>query len=359
MSFSLDALLSLVGHLDDAPGFDTPRERFRRFLLERVTDLPTARALIEDCQRSVGEQRHRALQDLITAAGRLMEFDVTFAPYDQPATDSEVSGRWRSRGLLDAALEVRTEQNASATLERLAHAAHRRREPSIGLCILAQQFVPRTRLDQQLAAHLDGPDIRVVSVRSILTLAALVSAGSISHVEVVELLRSSHALDSTIERLNRPVTAADAEPSFWVATVRGDEMATPEQLLESVIVQRRVLATFRTAWAPCDGAPGDWVCFFVEDQGVVGHAQLASVIADTASVVRDGERYHCVYRLTQVSVYAQPIVHAFRASRPVTGLASDASRAGAFLMPIGRQDFLALTSRPEPTTTEMVRSASA
>ena len=152
MSFSLDALLSLVGQLDDAPGFDTARERFRRFLVERVTDLPTARALIEDCQRSVGEQHHRALHDLIVAVGRLMGFEVTFGPYDGPADDSELCARWRSPGLFDAALEIRTEQNASATLERLARATaatsdteHRRQAQSIGLCILARQFAPRRK----------------------------------------------------------------------------------------------------------------------------------------------------------------------------------------------------------------------
>ena len=47
MNISLTDLLPLVGRLDAAPGFDTPRERFRRFLLEHVTDVPTARALIE------------------------------------------------------------------------------------------------------------------------------------------------------------------------------------------------------------------------------------------------------------------------------------------------------------------------
>ena len=72
MSITLDELLLLVGRLDDAPGFDTPRERFRRFLMERVTDVPTASALIDECQRSVGEQRHRALQDLIVVVGRLL-----------------------------------------------------------------------------------------------------------------------------------------------------------------------------------------------------------------------------------------------------------------------------------------------
>jgi hypothetical protein len=359
MSLSLDALLSLVGHLDDTPGFDTARERFRRFLVERVTDLPTARALIEDCQRSVGEQHHRALHDLIVAVGRLIGFEVTFGPYDGSADDSELCARWRSPGLLDAALEIRTEQNASATLERLARAtaatseaADRGQERSIGLCILARQFAPRGKLDRQLAAHAGGPALRVLSARSILALAAHVCAGDISHADGVELLRSNHALDFMIDLLNR---SADNEPACWVATVTGDEMATPEQLLESVILHRRVLATFHT-----EGSPGDWVCFFVADRGIVGHAQLESVIANGPSVVRDADRFSRVYRLAQVALYAQPIVQALRASRPFTVPVERASNGGAYLAPVGRQDFLALTAfRADLSGTEHSRAASA
>jgi hypothetical protein len=36
MSISLSQILALVGKLDDSPGEDTARERFRRFLKENV-----------------------------------------------------------------------------------------------------------------------------------------------------------------------------------------------------------------------------------------------------------------------------------------------------------------------------------
>ena len=53
MSFGMNDVLALVGRLDDAPGFDTPRERFRRFLTERVTDKDLAEPILEDCQRAM------------------------------------------------------------------------------------------------------------------------------------------------------------------------------------------------------------------------------------------------------------------------------------------------------------------
>ena len=35
MNVNVSQVLAMVGRLDDSPGFDTPRERFRRFLVQR------------------------------------------------------------------------------------------------------------------------------------------------------------------------------------------------------------------------------------------------------------------------------------------------------------------------------------
>jgi len=164
MSLTLDELLPLVGRLDDAPGFDTPRERFRRFLLERVTDVPTASALIEDCQRSVGEQHHRALQDLIVVLGRLLRFEITFGTYERSSGGVRVDGQWRSPDLA-VVLEIRTEQT-TATLEGLARAtaatATRVDAGSrIGLCVVARQYAAQGKLTHTLATDALLRDIRV------------------------------------------------------------------------------------------------------------------------------------------------------------------------------------------------------
>src|SRR5262245_49907497 len=122
MNITLADLLPLVGRLDAAPGFDSPRERYRRVLLEHVTDIQTARVLIEECQRSVGEQRHRALQDLIVLLGRFMGFEITFGAYERSATLPKIDGQWRSRGLLDVVLELTTDQTPQASPDDLARA---------------------------------------------------------------------------------------------------------------------------------------------------------------------------------------------------------------------------------------------
>jgi hypothetical protein len=379
MSITLDELLFLVGRLDDAPGFDAPRERFRRFLLERVTDVPTASALIDECQRSVGEQRHRALQDLVVSLGRLLRFEITFGTYERSADSVKVDGQWRSPGLLDVVIEIRTEQTTSPTLDGLARAMAATQsaglEPRIGLCVVARQYAGRSKLSRALDVT-ELPDIHVVSAASLLALAAQIAADRVTHAEVVTLLRSGVALDFVIDLLDRPAPNSQAsepaaeqgssaspghhEPAYWVATIAGNEVAAPEQLLAAVIAERRVLAICPAGKLRSQGSPGDWVCFFVPGKGIVGHAQLASIIEDSAKVVRHARRFSSVSRLASVTLYERPILQALRADRPFAVPPPDIPLAGPCLAPIARQDFLALmTYRDGAEPFEGPRSATA
>jgi hypothetical protein len=379
MSITLDELLFLVGRLDDAPGFDAPRERFRRFLLERVADVPTASALIDECQRSVGEQRHRALQDLVVIVGRLLRFEITFGTYERSTDSAKVDGQWRSPGLLDVVIEIRTEQTTSPALDGLAGAMVATEgaglEPRIGLCVVARQYAARAKLSRAIA-DVTRPNIHVVSVASLLALAAQVAADRVTHAEVVTLLRSGVALDFVIDLLDRPAAngqsgespaehgqsapAGHHEPAYWVATIAGNEVAAPEQLLAAVIAERRVLAICPAGKLRSQGSPGDWVCFFVPGKGIVGHAQLASIIEDSAKVVRHARRFSSVYRLASVTLYDRPILQALRADRPFAVPPPDIPLAGPCLAPIARQDFLALmTYRDGAEPFEGLRSATA
>ena len=382
MKITLTDLLPLVGRLDAAPGFDTPRERFRRFLLEHVTDVPTARVFIEECQRSVGEQRHRALQDLVVLVGRFLGFETIFGSYERSANANaaRIDGHWRSRGLLEVVLELRTDQNPHASPESLARAltttALEPRVdacPRIGLAVVARHYAARTRLEQAFAADPHRSDLRIVSVRSLLTLAAHVAADRLSHVEAVKLLQSGFALDFVINLLDRPAALSQAsdeplappapipierhEPAFWVATLLDDERAAAEQVLASVIAHRRVLGVCHAGPLQSEGSPGDWVCFFLPGKGIAGHAQLASIVDDSTTVVRNAAQFSCVYRLSHVELYEEPIVQALRAGRPFAVPPTDAALAGPCLSPIARQDFIALTTYREDVP--VVRRASA
>src|SRR5262245_20502323 len=370
MNVTLSDLLPLVGRLDSAPGFDTPRERFRRFLLENVTDVPTARSLIEECQRSVGEQRHRALQDLVALVGRFLGFEITFGTYEPSGSTPPLDGVWRSRGLLDVVLELRTEQTPNATVDSLQQALAPSAMPPrvdpyprIGLAVVARHFAARGRLEQAFAAEGHGSELRIVSVRSLLTLAEHVTGNRLSHVEAVKLLQSGFALDFVIGLLDRPPTDPQLEeplaplsppvlverrePAFWVATLLDSDNADADQMLTSVIAQRRVLGICHAGPLQSEGSPGDWVCFFIPEKGIAGHAQLASIVDDSARLVRDAAQFSCVYRLSHVELYEEPVVQALRAGRPFAVPPSDVVLAGPCLSPIARQDFIALTTYRE------------
>src|SRR5262245_40774815 len=147
MSLGMNDLLTLVGRLDDAAGFDTPRERFRRFLTERVTDPRVAAAILDDCQRSIGEQPHRVLQDTVVFLGRFLGFETTFGTYQRVAGAVKFDGQWRSRGRMHVVLEVRSDQMRAPDLESLERslaavmaAAHLEAETPLGLCVVARQY---------------------------------------------------------------------------------------------------------------------------------------------------------------------------------------------------------------------------
>jgi len=90
MSMTLTAVLNLVGKLDDSPGSDTPRERFRGFLKNNITEVGILRDYIEECLRNTGDQYNRAFQDLVNHLGTLMGFEVEFGRYQ--GTPGEIEG---------------------------------------------------------------------------------------------------------------------------------------------------------------------------------------------------------------------------------------------------------------------------
>ena len=114
--------------------------------------------------------------------------------------------------------------------------------------------------------------------------------------------------------------------------------------MASVIAERRVLAI--SPWGKLRGeaSPGDWVGFFVPGKGLVGHAQLASIVDDTTKVVRHAQRFTCLYRLERITLDERPIHQALRADRPFAVPPADVALVGPCLAPIARQDFLALTT---------------
>src|SRR5262245_42804180 len=110
MDITLQELLPLVGTLDNRPGFDAPRERFRRFLLQHLTDIRVVAALLDQAQHALGEQNHNALQDLVTLLGRFLGFETAFGSYQPLAGSVKYDGHWNSRDRMHVVIEVRSDQ---------------------------------------------------------------------------------------------------------------------------------------------------------------------------------------------------------------------------------------------------------
>ena len=325
--------------------------------------LPTASALIDECQRSVGEQRHRALQDLIVMVGRLLQFEITFGTYERSADAVKVDGQWRSPGRLDVVLEIRTDQTTSATLDGLARAtaeapgatARAADWPVRGRAAVrcACQAQPRARRDPTAGHPCDHASARCWrSPRKRQQTAWSTPRSSSFCIPASRSISSSTCWIGrrrTASRANRggTRTACAGQRSTsrrtWIATITGSE-AAPEQLLASVIAERRVLAICPWGKLRGEGSPGDWVGFFVPGKGLVGHAQLASIVDDSAKVVRHAQRFSCVYRLEHMTLYERPMHQALRADRRFAVPPADVALVGPCLAPIARQDFLALTA---------------
>ena len=108
MSIALKQILDLVGKLDDTPGEVTPRERFRRFLKENITEVGQIRDYIEECLRNSGDQYNRALQDLVNYLGHFLGFGVTFGRYHGVQGQIGFDGLWKSPTSFFIVVEVKT-----------------------------------------------------------------------------------------------------------------------------------------------------------------------------------------------------------------------------------------------------------
>src|SRR5689334_2999527 len=160
MNLTVNQLLGVVGRLDDNPGFDTPRERFRRFLVERITDAASARAVIAECRQVAGEQHVRALQDAVLLTGKLLGFETKYGPYQQDPDAAAVSGEWLSRRRLRVLLMICGPQTDVSHLELFSKALavagdpqDRSAVPRVGLCVVTPLCAARSRIEESVRSR--------------------------------------------------------------------------------------------------------------------------------------------------------------------------------------------------------------
>jgi len=367
MTVTLNELLMLAGRLDDSPGFDAARERFRRFLTEHVTHAHAARTLLEECQHAPGDQHRRALQDLVVVLGRCLGFETRFGSYLPPETGGRTDGHWRSRRL-DVILEIRTDRTQASSLEALSRsvaavtATPGTAEHVLGLCVLTPLYANPTRLEELQSAADQDSRVRIATSRSLLHLADMVTTRRLGHDDVVRLIGSGLALDFVVELLERAAGTAGSpiasstgssfeiqtEAGFWLATVGADQGATAEQFIELVVGKRHIFGVVENGTPQGVPQRGDHICFCIPGKGVVAHSQVRAVSQGGAGI-RGGNRFSQVLHLEEAALYmSEPVPLEEETQLRVRAARASCERTAQSLTRISRQEFDALaTHRPE------------
>jgi len=181
MNMTLREILGLVGKLDDAVGSETPRERFRAFLRENVTDVGQIRDYIQECTRTSGDQYNRALQDLVNHLGHFLGFDVEFGRYSGVQGQVGFDGYWKSPKDFNLVVEVKTTETyavkASTLVGYVDALISERRIPdwesALGLYVVGRPDPEIRQLENAILAERRTHQLRVISVESLLTLAEM------------------------------------------------------------------------------------------------------------------------------------------------------------------------------------------
>jgi hypothetical protein len=365
MNLTVNQLLTVVGRLDDSPGFDTPRERFRRFLSERMTDAQSARQVIQECRQMSGEQNHRALRDAVVLSGKLLGFITAFSAYQHDPGAAPIGGQWESLRRLRVILTVCTGQIADTELEALSKAA----QNGVGLCVVTPFCSAKAHLEEMLRTR-THPELRLISLAGILRMADMVAAGQLAHDDVLQLLNPDVTVDSVVDLLDRSRTAAQSPTvaqsltvahksseaasdvqrapegerttdNYWIAAIRLPQDTPPAQFVDSVISNRRLLAIDPVSQAQRVVQTGDSICVCIAGEGFVADARVAGLVADGASGVRHAERFAQVLRLTDVTVYGAPVVPAPELIRKIE--LTPSGDAGAVVTPVSRGEFARVT----------------
>jgi hypothetical protein len=366
MPVTVDQILTLAGRLDDAPGYDTPRERFRRFLLDYVHEWPVARALIEQCQFSPDEQHRYALHELVVLLGQSLGFRTALSP-----------AAWHARGRLNLILDIKSNPSAPADLESLtaavASAARALDAPAArtsGLCVLSPLYLYRDKVEES-AARATVP-VAVVALRSLVALADMVDAGRVDRQDVARIFESNLSIDFMVDLLGQPAASPpdarveagapspepdplalapqvdDDEAQFWLAPVVPDYATRPEEFLERVVAKR---LTFGVADMTASGRavqPGDRICFYVSSSGVVGHARVAS-LAGGSGGLRDAHRFRQILHLQGLELFLSAPVPADAETQLRLRTAQLSHGHRQTLVRISRESFRAMTTPPEST----------
>ncbi|MCL5025581.1 MAG: EVE domain-containing protein [Chloroflexi bacterium] len=340
MTISLNQILALVGRLDDSPGEETPRERFRNYLSKNVRDIGQLRDYVEECLRGSGEQYNRALQDLVNHVGRFLGFEVTFGRYQGVQGQIGFDGHWKSPTGFSIVIEVKTTEAyavRTATLvgyvdQLISEKAVPSWDTALGLYVVGRPDPEIRQLENAILAERRTDQLRIISVTALLLMAEMMNEYDLSHEDVLAVLRpSGPAIDPVVnlmarlvaerrtERLSpsRIVSAEATEPAMaraetvcWLTPVKSDKAQTAEDCIRSLVGEEAIYAFGDRTPGRKHLKPGDWVCFYAVGKGVIAHARVvSSPEKGPHPKVRNPELYPWVFGVGEACLYLNnPVV---------------------------------------------------
>ncbi|MGI6209281.1 MAG: hypothetical protein ACOYEW_13855 [Anaerolineae bacterium] len=169
VQIGLNDILALVGRLDDSPGEETPRERFRRFIQANVRSVGQLRDYTEECLRNPGEQYNRALQDLVNYLDTPLGFCVEYGRYQGVKGQIGFDGHWSSPSGLHVVVEVKTREAyaiKTATLvgyvdELISAGKVPSRDNALGLYVLGRPDPQIRQLENAIVAEKRNNQLRL------------------------------------------------------------------------------------------------------------------------------------------------------------------------------------------------------
>lgn len=333
----LDALLDLVRPLDDAPGEETGREKFRRFLKNNVKEVGQVRDFVEECLRKTGDQYSRAFQDLVNYVGQLLGFEVTFGRYKGTPGESGFDGYWRSPSdrRFHVVVEVKTSEVyaiKTATLIGYIHDLVSEKkipdaDSAIGLYVVGRPDPQVSQLENNIVAERKTNQLRIISADSLISLAEMMSEFDVSHEDALAILRpSGPTIDPVVDLMGRLVAGRQAEEptgsatavappnegevQYWLTPVKGDKVQTAEEVIESLVGKNGIYAFSEKTPGRRRLKPGDEICFYATAKGVIAQARVASAPKKKAHrAVRHSEKYEWTFRVDKTRLYLdKPVV---------------------------------------------------
>lgn len=336
MSNTLGEILDLVGKLDDSPGEDTGRERFRRYLGKNLLAPGQVRDFVEESLRNAGDQNNRALQDLVNHIGKFLGFEVIFGRYQGTRGEIGFDGHWKSPTGFYIVVEVKTTEvyavKTATLIDYVNQLISAKEIPSweqaIGLYVIGRPDPELRQLENAIVAEKRSDQLRVISVDSLLSLAEMMTEYDVRHDDILAIIKPS---GSTIDPVVALMTRVVAEPpqeveispaierrpaiverdlAYWLTPVASDDEQTAEEVIQTLVVENGIYAFGERTPGRGKLKPGDLMCFYASGKGVVAHGRVSSAPERKPHhKVRNSEQYPWVFSVTDAVLYCDnPVV---------------------------------------------------